>query len=110
MTTKITRDVLEGYLNCKTKGHLRLSSEHGTRSDYEAMLVAARDEVRWKGIEKVIARYSEDEVVRNILLTGPALKVGARLVLDAVLEDDFFRLQIDGLKRMDGPSKLGDFH
>jgi predicted RecB family nuclease len=110
MTTKITRDVLEGYLNCKTKGHLKLSGEHGTRSDYEAMLVAVRDEVRWKAIEKVVARHSEDEVVRNILLTGTALKAGAHFVLDAVLEDDFVRLQIDGLKRMDGPSKLGDFH
>ena len=34
---KITNEVLEGYLNCKTKGHLKLAGETGTKSDYEAM-------------------------------------------------------------------------
>jgi hypothetical protein len=28
---KITNEILEGYLNCKTKGHLKLASEVGTR-------------------------------------------------------------------------------
>ena len=27
MATKITRDVMEGYLNCKYKGHLKLAGE-----------------------------------------------------------------------------------
>ena len=31
-------------------------------------------------------------------------------MLDANLEDDQFSLTFDGLKRVDGPSKLGDFH
>ena len=34
---KITNEILEAYLNCKTKGHLRLIGETGTKSDYEAM-------------------------------------------------------------------------
>ena len=34
---KITNEILEGYLNCKTKGHLKLVGETGTKSDYEAM-------------------------------------------------------------------------
>ena len=34
---KITNEILEGYLNCKTKGHLKLAGESGTKSDYEAM-------------------------------------------------------------------------
>jgi hypothetical protein len=31
---KNTNEVLEGYLNCKTKGGLKLAGEGGTRSDY----------------------------------------------------------------------------
>src|SRR5271165_6018435 len=34
----ISREVLEGYLNCKYKGHLKLKGEQGTKSDYEAMI------------------------------------------------------------------------
>jgi hypothetical protein len=34
MATKITRDVIESYLNCKYKGHLKLAGQQGTRSDY----------------------------------------------------------------------------
>lgn len=45
MTAKITREILEGYLNCRYKGHLKLAGEHGTRSDYEALLIEQRDEV-----------------------------------------------------------------
>ena len=29
---KITKEVLEGYLNCKLKGHLKLAGESGSKS------------------------------------------------------------------------------
>jgi hypothetical protein len=35
---------------------------------------------------------------------------GPLFVLDAVLEDGIVSLLFDGLKHVDGPSKLGDFH
>ena len=34
MATKITRAIIESYLNCKYKGHLKLAGEGGTKSDY----------------------------------------------------------------------------
>ena len=49
MATKITRDIIESYLNCKTKGHLKLAGETGTKSDYEAMTEAARPGVAGGG-------------------------------------------------------------
>jgi hypothetical protein len=33
MTTKITRDIVESYLSCKYKGHLKLTGQSGTISD-----------------------------------------------------------------------------
>ena len=38
---RITNEVLEAYLNCKTKGHLKLVGQTGTKSEYEAMTEAA---------------------------------------------------------------------
>jgi predicted RecB family nuclease len=106
----ITRDVLESYLNCRTKGHLKLAGEHGIRSDYEALLLERREEARLAAIDKVVARHPENQVARNVPLTAAALKAGPLFVLDAGLEDDVVSLHFDGLKRVDGPSQLGDFH
>jgi hypothetical protein len=55
MATKIIRDIIESYLNCKLKGHLKLAGESGTRSDYEAMTVAARQASREQAIIRLVA-------------------------------------------------------
>jgi predicted RecB family nuclease len=110
MATKITRDVLESYLKCKTKAHLKLAGHQGSMSDYEGLLVASRQEARQKALGKILAKHPEAEVARDILLTAAALRAGPSFVLDAALEDDLLSLRFDGLKKVDGPSKLGDFH
>ena len=110
MNGKITRDVLESYLNCKFKGHLKLTGQQGTKSDYETLLTEIRAEVRLAAIEKILARHPGEEIPRNIPLTITALKEGASFILDATLEDDLVSLNFDGLKKVDGPSKLGDFY
>src|SRR5271165_7000853 len=110
MATKITRDILEAYLSCKTKAHLKLAGQQGIRSDYEAMLAETRQEVRKTAIDKILALNPEGKVVRDIILTTAALREGLSFVLNATLEDDLLSLNFDGLKRVDGPSTLGDFH
>ena len=110
MPAKITRDILEGYLNCKYKGHLKLTGQIGTKCDYETLLEENRVEAKLAAIEKILARYPGEEIPRNISLTTSALKQGAPYLLDATLEDDIVSLAFDGLKKVDGPSKLGDFH
>jgi hypothetical protein len=110
MATKITRDVLESYLYCKTKAHLKLAGQQGSVSDYEALLAENRQEVRQQAIGKILAKHAEGELARDIPLTAAALRAGPSFVLDAILEDDLVSLRFDGLKRVDGPSKLGDFH
>ena len=110
MGGKITREVLESYLHCKTKAHLKLAGQQGTVSDYEVLLLARRQEVRQQAVAKILAKYPEAEVARDIPLTVAALQSGPPFVLDASLEDDFVSLRFDGLKRVDGPSKLGEFH
>jgi predicted RecB family nuclease len=102
--------VLESYLNCKYKGHLKLTGQRGVKCDYETLLMERRAEVRLRFIEKILARHPGEELLRNLPLTTSALKEGASFFLDGSLEDDLVALEFDGLKKVDGPSKLGDFH
>ena len=88
MATKITRDVLEAYLNCKTKAHLKLLDQQGSVSDYEALLISTRQAVRQQAIGKILARCHEGEVARDITLSDDELRAGPPYVLDAILEDD----------------------
>jgi predicted RecB family nuclease len=110
MASRITREVLEGYLHCKTKAHLKLTGQQGIVSDYEVLLMARRKEVGQQAIAKILAKHPEAEVPRGIPLAVAALQSGPPFVLDATLEDDLLSLGFDGLKRVDGASKLGEFH
>src|SRR4051794_37143998 len=80
MTTKITREVLEGYLYCKYKAYLKLADQQGSVWDYEKLLVANRQEVRQTAIDKILAKHLEGEVARDITLTAAALRAGPSFV------------------------------
>ncbi len=107
---KITNEILEGYLNCKTKGYLKLVAETGTKSDYEAMTEVASRASRELSLSRLVARYGEGNVYRGTAITAATLKKGAPLLGDATLEDGGMSIRFDGLKRADGASRLGGHH
>jgi predicted RecB family nuclease len=110
MATKITRDIIESYLSCKYKGHLKLTGESGAISDCEAMTTAARASSREQALTRLASEFGEVAVGGGAVITTALLKQGAPFLLDARLEDDGLALRLDALKRMDGASKLGDHH
>src|SRR4051812_23363482 len=110
MATRITRDIIESYLNCKYKGHLKLTGESGTPSDYEAMTTQARQVSRELAVAKLVSRFGEPDACREIPVTATTLKQGKTLLVDAELADEGLSLRFDALKRADGASKLGDHH
>jgi predicted RecB family nuclease len=110
MATRITREVLEAYLNCKTKAHLKLADQHGNVSEYESLLASNREEVRRQAVGKVLSKHPEGEVVSGINLTAAALRAGPPFLLDTMLVDELLSLKFDGLMRVDGPSRLGNYH
>jgi predicted RecB family nuclease len=67
-------------------------------------------DVRQQVIHRIAARQPAAEVVREVPFTATVLKAGPAFVLDALLKDESLTFRFDGLKRVDGPSKLGDFH
>src|SRR3954469_3952161 len=110
MSMRITNEILEAYLNCKTKGHLKLIGETGTKSDYEAMTETASLTSREVCHARLVARYGEGNAYRGTVITAATLKQGAALLVDVTLEDDGMSIRLDALKRADGASKLGEHH
>jgi predicted RecB family nuclease len=108
MVTRVTRDIIESYLNCKYKAYLKLTRQQGVKSDYELLLAELRCEVRLGAIEQIAPHHQGRE--RNLPLSLATLRRGAPFLLEVTLEDDQVSLVFDGLKRVDGPSRLGDFH
>jgi predicted RecB family nuclease len=110
MAMRITNEILEAFLNCKTKGHLKLIGETGTKSDYETMTEAASRASRELSLAGIVARYGEGNTYRGTAITAAGLKQGASLLADAIIEDDGMTIRFDALKRADGASKLGGHH
>ena len=107
---RITNEVLEAHLNCKTKGYLKLVGEGDTKSDREAMTEAASRASRELALAGIVARYREGNAHRGAAITAATLKQGASLLVDAVVEDDSMSIRFDALKWVDGASKLGGHH
>lgn len=107
---KITNEVMEGYLNCKTKGRLKLAGESGTLSDYEAMTSQARRASLEATLARLAAHLGEGDSCRGVQVTPETLKPGVPILVDAILEDENLSIRFDALKRADGPSKLGGHH
>jgi predicted RecB family nuclease len=107
---KITNEILEAHLDCKTKGRLKLAGEAGVVSDYEAMASEARRASCEAALAKLVARSSQCDACRGLATTAETLKHGSPLLVDATLEDEGLSIRFDALKRADGASKLGDFH
>ena len=79
MARVITRGVIEAYLRCKLKGHLKLAGEKGPRGEYEVLLGELDDQVRPMAVEKVMARHPAATAERALLLTPARLQDGAWL-------------------------------
>jgi predicted RecB family nuclease len=110
VAVKITSDIIEAYIACKTKAHLKLAGHQGIRSEYEGFLLQTRREVRDQAISAILSKTSPDEVATNIPITVASLRAGSSYVMNTILEDDQLSVSFDGLKKVDGPSGLGDFH
>src|SRR5438552_14912624 len=107
MAIAITRDVLESYLKCRYKGHLKLAGEPGVAADYQLLLSETRERVRQRATGRLLAELNEGEVLRGLSATPALLSRGVSLVLDATVEGERLSVCFDALRRVDGRSSLG---
>jgi len=103
----ITREILEGYLKCRTKAHLKLRGEHGTKSDYEVLAVETCAELRIRAAEKLASKYKPEHVMRGVTIAETVLRSGAEVILGSTVEFDDLSLCCDALKKAKGQSRLG---
>ena len=61
MLTKITKGILESYLHCKYKAHLRLAGEKSTKSEYECLLAEMRSDLKIAAIDKIVSRHAGEQ-------------------------------------------------
>ena len=110
MLGKITRDVLEGYLDCKYKAYLKLAGEKGTISDYEQLIKEATILIHQTATDKLNACHRKAETKGINRLDRASLKQGLPLFLGPVFQNAKMSVCFDALQRAPGSSALGDFH
>ncbi len=110
MSPKITVEIVDDFLNCRLKAYLRLAGQQGVKSDYEAMQIGIRQQVRQTATQKIRNRYNDNAIAIGTPVTYAGLKDGTEFLLDAKLNDDCYLMDFDGLKKVDGSSDLGTFH
>lgn len=110
MPREITREILESFLKCKRKSHLKLMELKGINSDFENMLRESRSHFKQEATQKILDRSTKSEVVLNAILNNQMLKKGAQYVINGVAMYDPFSLLFDGLKKVGGRSKIANFH
>lgn len=110
MTRKITKDILKSFLKCRYKSYLKLIGRKGAHSGIENMLKTARSQFQQKAAQKIFAGVAKTEVINQTILDHQILKQGIQWIIEGTASDIHFNLLFDGLKKVDGRSKIASFH
>lgn len=107
---EISREVVEGYLICKYRGHLLLNGSQGTPHDYQRVMAELQELHSAKARERLIHKRLKPPFPSPDDLANLDLHSGSRVILDPVIEDDQVAFRLDAVCRVEGRSALGDFH
>ena len=106
---KITREALENYLHCKTKGSLTFTGEFGTKSDYETWRLETVALKKDSVAANFVAHYRERRMQEDVLLTAPDMTNFADVILRAQFENEQFSVSFDGLVKDErSPTQSGN--
>src|SRR5437763_256862 len=94
---KITREVLEGYLECRYKGRLRLAGEQGVESDYQTLTAEDEVQTRTRANTYLLSHQPDGQACQGRTFTAADLGLGIPLLLDATIEQEETILRFDGL-------------
>ena len=110
MLGKITRKVVEGYLDCKYKAYLKMSGEQGTISEYEQLIEEITIHIHETAIDKLNACHRRVETKGINRLGRASLRQGLPLILGPIFQNGKIFLCFDALQRVPGSSTVGEFH
>jgi len=64
----VTREVLDSYLRCKTKGFLTLAGRRGSESGYQRWRTESAERQRLHATANLLLRYRGYHVSENVIL------------------------------------------
>ncbi|MDX1929424.1 MAG: TM0106 family RecB-like putative nuclease, partial [Pirellulaceae bacterium] len=106
MHFRLSERIVASYLLCKTKAHLMLAGEVGSKTEFESLL----DETAGRVRDKFLNQFAADSYLNNAVLSRSVLKSGVPVITNAVFEEQDSNYVCDMLVRRKGESVLGDFH
>jgi predicted RecB family nuclease len=107
---RITRDVIESYLDCRYKAYLKLTGHGDFARDHPSLFLDGDPRLPLTSAGKVRSLQIKDQTAKSVELTPSFLRKGASRILDAVFETGLISLHIEGLQRVAGSSAIGNFH
>jgi predicted RecB family nuclease len=107
---KITRDVLEGYMDCHYKAFLKLTSHEGVTPDNPILQMDRNSRPSLTSVGEIPLQRIKVQGTKSLKLTSSYLSKGQPLILDGIFETSAISLHIEGLQRTAGSSDIGDFH
>ena len=110
-TSKVTREVLDSYLRCKTKGFLTLAGRDGIKSDYERWRNEAEERQRLAATANLLARFRGYQVADGVNLRASRLRAGIDdLILHGRFENALISMNIDALVKAGALETLDQGH
>ncbi len=106
---KISDIVFEGYLNCEYKGYLKLIKKTGEISLYEAFDKKTVCEYKESFLSHLSSEFKFMNYSDRKTITSKDLAIGFDYLLDVKIEDECSSINLDGLKKIEKQSSLGDF-
>src|SRR3954452_16601571 len=94
---KITREILESYLRCKTEATFKLRGESGTKSEYEIWSASQTTRQRFAATINLLERHGGRTVEKNVLLTESIMNTSPDIILEGCFEDELLSIFIDAL-------------
>ena len=110
METKITDDVLRGFVHCSFKGHLLLNGESGSKGDYELLQQELKEECSAELLRNIQHEYRFTEISKESNSVLKDLRNGIPMIVAAQITYGDLSAHFDAIQRVNGESALGSFH
>ena len=94
---KITREVFDDYLHCKTKGFLTIAGEPRIETDYGAWRLRTAAKQRAASEANFIAQYRKCTIQRDVVLTSSAINGAGDAIVHAHFDNELYSLHFDAL-------------
>jgi len=104
------RKIIESYFKCKYKSYLYSVGEEGIISDYDKQSLESSLTFKEKAVLRICESHCKTDIISKISLTNKLLKHGPLYILGGTGQYCNLSILFDGLKKVEGPSKIANFH